>query len=127
MDGLQDLGVTALWLLPFYPSPLRDDGYVNGAELAISVKDTGEGIGEGSDGGTGLRLAIAKHIVQLHKGEISVQSTEEQGSTFTFTIPLICTLIFFSERRFKVVTESVRTREPKLPELTPGQRFGIQS
>jgi maltose alpha-D-glucosyltransferase / alpha-amylase len=24
---LQDLGVTALWLLPFYPSPLRDDGY----------------------------------------------------------------------------------------------------
>ena len=24
---LQDLGVTCLWLLPFYPSPLRDDGY----------------------------------------------------------------------------------------------------
>ncbi len=24
---LQDLGVSALWLLPFYPSPLRDDGY----------------------------------------------------------------------------------------------------
>jgi maltose alpha-D-glucosyltransferase/alpha-amylase len=24
---LQDLGVTALWLLPFYPSPLRDEGY----------------------------------------------------------------------------------------------------
>jgi maltose alpha-D-glucosyltransferase / alpha-amylase len=27
LDFLQDLGVTALWLLPFYPSPLRDDGY----------------------------------------------------------------------------------------------------
>lgn len=27
MDYLQDLGVTAIWLLPFYPSPLRDDGY----------------------------------------------------------------------------------------------------
>ncbi len=27
LDYLQDLGVTALWLLPFYPSPLRDDGY----------------------------------------------------------------------------------------------------
>ncbi len=24
---LEDLGVTALWLLPFYPSPMRDDGY----------------------------------------------------------------------------------------------------
>ena len=27
LDYLQDLGVTCLWLLPFYPSPLRDDGY----------------------------------------------------------------------------------------------------
>ena len=27
LDYLQDLGVTALWLLPFYPSPQRDDGY----------------------------------------------------------------------------------------------------
>lgn len=27
LDYLQDLGVTALWMLPFYPSPLRDGGY----------------------------------------------------------------------------------------------------
>jgi len=27
LDYLQGLGITALWLLPFYPSPLRDDGY----------------------------------------------------------------------------------------------------
>ena len=27
LDYLQDLGVTAVWLLPFYPSPLLDDGY----------------------------------------------------------------------------------------------------
>jgi len=27
LDYLQNLGVTAIWLLPFYPSPLRDDGY----------------------------------------------------------------------------------------------------
>ena len=27
MDYLQDLGVTCMWLLPFFPSPLKDDGY----------------------------------------------------------------------------------------------------
>ncbi len=27
LDYLRDLGVTTLWLLPFYPSPMRDDGY----------------------------------------------------------------------------------------------------
>lgn len=27
LDYMRDLGVTAIWLLPFYPSPLRDDGY----------------------------------------------------------------------------------------------------
>ncbi|MFO7189820.1 MAG: maltose alpha-D-glucosyltransferase [Pseudomonadota bacterium] len=27
LDYLQELGVTTLWLLPFYPSPMRDDGY----------------------------------------------------------------------------------------------------
>jgi maltose alpha-D-glucosyltransferase/alpha-amylase len=27
LDYLQDFGVTCLWLLPFFPSPLRDDGY----------------------------------------------------------------------------------------------------
>lgn len=27
LDYLEDLGITAIWLLPFYPSPLKDDGY----------------------------------------------------------------------------------------------------
>lgn len=27
LDYLHDLGINALWLLPFYPSPLKDDGY----------------------------------------------------------------------------------------------------
>jgi len=27
LDYIRDLGVTAIWILPFYPSPLRDDGY----------------------------------------------------------------------------------------------------
>src|SRR5271167_2499859 len=27
LDYVKDLGATAIWLMPFYPSPLRDDGY----------------------------------------------------------------------------------------------------
>ena len=27
LDYLESLGINTLWLLPFYPSPLRDDGY----------------------------------------------------------------------------------------------------
>ena len=27
LDYIRDLGTTAVWILPFYPSPLRDDGY----------------------------------------------------------------------------------------------------
>jgi maltose alpha-D-glucosyltransferase/alpha-amylase len=35
LDHIRDLGATAIWLLPFYPSPLRDDGYDIAAYKAI--------------------------------------------------------------------------------------------
>ncbi|HEX5936857.1 MAG TPA: maltose alpha-D-glucosyltransferase [Actinomycetota bacterium] len=35
LDHIRDLGATAVWLLPFYPSPLRDDGYDIAAYKAI--------------------------------------------------------------------------------------------
>ncbi len=35
LDYLAELGVTAVWLLPFYPSPLRDDGYDIAAYAAV--------------------------------------------------------------------------------------------
>jgi maltose alpha-D-glucosyltransferase / alpha-amylase len=36
LDYLQDLGVTALWLLPFYPSPMRDDGYDTADYMSVN-------------------------------------------------------------------------------------------
>ena len=35
LDYIADLGVTAIWLLPFYPSPLRDDGYDTADYLSV--------------------------------------------------------------------------------------------
>ena len=37
----------------------------------------------------GLGLAIAKEIVNMHKGKISVKSDEKSGTTFTVAFPLI--------------------------------------
>lgn len=37
---------------------------------------------------TGLGLAIAKQLINLHKGEIGVKSSEKSGSNFYFTLPI---------------------------------------
>jgi two-component system, OmpR family, phosphate regulon sensor histidine kinase PhoR len=39
-------------------------------------------------GGTGMGLAIAKHVIEAHQGKITAQSTEGKGSTFSIFLPL---------------------------------------
>jgi signal transduction histidine kinase len=47
----------------------------------------GGGEGGGRRGGSGLGLAIARRIVELHDGSIAARSTPGRGSTFFFDLP----------------------------------------
>ena len=40
-------------------------------------------------GGTGLGLSIVRETVNMHKGDIRVESVENEGTTFTIRLPLL--------------------------------------
>jgi len=78
-----------------------------GNDAQVDVTDTGCGIPEEAQEaifeefyrvdnavnqqvkGTGLGLSLVKHIIEAHKGKIWVRSRPNQGSTFSFTLPLL--------------------------------------
>ncbi|MDY6862185.1 MAG: ATP-binding protein [Thermodesulfobacteriota bacterium] len=72
-----------------------------GDNLTLTISDDGIGIPEKNrervfdpffstkKKGTGLGLAIVKRAVDIHKGKISVESKENQGTTFNLTLPLV--------------------------------------
>jgi two-component system, OmpR family, sensor histidine kinase SenX3 len=82
------------------------DAAVVDGNICISVRDQGIGIPSRdleriferfyrvdrarsrATGGTGLGLSIVRHVAQAHGGDVTVESTEGEGSTFRFRLPL---------------------------------------
>jgi signal transduction histidine kinase len=89
------------------PGKVIMSGWISDGDLVIEVADSGDGIAsenlkhifekfyrvsasETIAQGTGLGLSICKKIVEMHRGNLQVDSTVGVGTTFTVTLPSGC-------------------------------------
>ncbi len=108
---LINLLANALKFVPELSGVIRLEVSVSHRDFVVKVTDNGPGIPEefqqlifekffqtGGQGlkkpvGSGLGLAICQRIVQLHGGQIKVESLPGQGACFCFTLPILETVI----------------------------------
>ena len=106
------------------------DYTITSNKIVFSVKDTGKGIDKEAQkyifdrfrqvdnsitrrfDGAGLGLAITKSLIELHGGEIWLESEENKGSTFSFSLP------YKLESNTKPIVQNNRIRNLKIENKT---------
>ncbi|WP_439183495.1 hybrid sensor histidine kinase/response regulator transcription factor [Carboxylicivirga taeanensis] len=109
---------------------LTDDAVIEKQQLLIKVSDDGAGIDSDNPAdvfkqykrfshgnkhitGTGIGLALTKSLVELHGGQITVESAKGQGTTFTVCLPVVNKVNQHANSEYtEIFTEHSETQTP---------------